>query len=376
VRSAIAFEKYSLLGNTFLLVDEASTPLGDDCERAGFARWALDGYFGVGGADNVIYLASLNQAPDGPYSFRIFEQDGAETLSCGNGLLSVAALLARGGTGTQWRVLTELPTGRPRAVRVGVLSDSGGAWVDMGRPRAVPAALFRPGGGVAPDGVEALDDLRVDFPPHQDWAWGLPASITLSGWLVFTGEPHIVLVVGHGLPAELCDRLFPEPDREIGSESAGQEPSLRLLDSNTLVDHIGSSVNARYRSQFPHGVHLNLVEVRDQAGLLRYRTWERAINLETLACGTGALACAYVSWTRRLTAPGRTTLWPHRCRWYAPDAALHVTDTPQGLILEGRPRHVCSGVVPSGAWSGVRRARPAALSPVPHADSGRLDIHG
>src|SRR3954451_17338377 len=45
-RSGVAFDKYTLLGNTFLMVDEMSTPLADDVERTSFARWALDGYFG------------------------------------------------------------------------------------------------------------------------------------------------------------------------------------------------------------------------------------------------------------------------------------------------------------------------------------------
>jgi diaminopimelate epimerase len=146
----VGFDKYTLCGNTFLIVDETRTPLRDDVERSGFARWALDEHFGVGGANNVIYLTRLLSPGDAMHTFRIFEQDGSESLSCGNGLLCAAAVFGRGdlatglgGPAREWQVLTELPTGRPQLVRVGVHADGGGTWVDVGPPRRMPTDLFR-----------------------------------------------------------------------------------------------------------------------------------------------------------------------------------------------------------------------------------------
>lgn len=328
VTKTVAFEKYSQLGNTFLVVDETRTPLCDDLERAGFARWALDEHFGVGGADNVIYLA--RQSAEDSFTFRIFEQDGAETLSCGNGLLSAAAALARIRPDGRWPVFTELPTGLPRLVSIGVDPASGEAWADMGWPRAVPPDLYPRSRPFLSDGVGVVDGLRVPLPQDQHWSSGLPPMLRLSGWLVFTGEPHLVVVLGDGLPAELAGRLFPAPDGHHAS--------------NALVDHLGRYVNNRYRTWFPHGVHLDFV--RDTGAALEYRTWERAIDKETLACGTGALACAYICRARHDSAAGRISLWPYRCRWHQPGAALTVTCTPGHLLLSGRPAHVYSGSIP------------------------------
>lgn len=309
----IVFEKYSLLGNTFLIVDESRCPFQDDAERAHFARWALDGNFGIGGADNVIYLARDR--------FRIFEWDGSETLSCGNGLLCTAHWLGRSGAGTEWRIWTELPTAHPRTVRVGVAGD-GWTWVDAGRARTTPAELYRRSGPVPPDGIDVVPDIEVDGPAGK---------LTLAGRLVFTGEPHLVIPVG----PDLDDYLF-HPHYGGGE----------------IMERIGAGINAGYRSRFPAGVHVSVVQVVRPDGTLRYRTWERAINRETLACGTGALACAYVCRALGLTTGDRITLWPHRARRYEPDAALHVTHTAGGMALAGRPTHVCTGCVPGGIATG------------------------
>ena len=136
----LEFSKYTSFGNTFIVVDETRHPLTDDAERAAFARWALNGDFGIGGADNVLYLHEVGSQPDdrelpaADYVFRIFEHDGSETLSCGNGLLSTAAFLRERTGGSSWRVLTELPSKRPATVTLGVGPTPAGTNLDVGRP--------------------------------------------------------------------------------------------------------------------------------------------------------------------------------------------------------------------------------------------------
>src|SRR5262245_26924435 len=106
----IDIEKYTVLGNTFLIVAELETPALPEAWRAAFARGALDGYRGVGGADNVLFVGRTFRG-DGQvrYTMRVFEHDGSETLSCGNGLLATACLLSGRCDGSTWTVLTELP---------------------------------------------------------------------------------------------------------------------------------------------------------------------------------------------------------------------------------------------------------------------------
>ncbi|THA36104.1 hypothetical protein E6R18_01795 [Streptomyces sp. A1277] len=344
----VGYEKYSLAGNTFLIVDETRTPLPDDATRSSFARWVLDPFFGVGGADNVLYLA---HAPDGAaLTFRIFEQDGSETLSCGNGLLSAGHYAARslrearepGGEGRAWTFLTEIPRGRPRQVRVGEGAENGHMWVNVGAPRAVPETLYRPGAGLpghvpsARPGDPAEHqsllevELAVDRPPRNCLPdTGVPWPDRLSGHLVFTGEPHLVLVSAHGAPA-------------LGKELFARAPTPESID---LMEFLGARINLRYKEAFPEGVHVNFVDLGGSTP--RYRTWERAINQETLACGTGALACAHVLLARHLVPDGPVTLQPHRANWHRPGTHLRVTPGPDGLVLDGRPAHICSGTVPS-----------------------------
>jgi diaminopimelate epimerase len=358
--TALRFMKYTSFGNTFIIVDETLTPLRDDEERAGFARWVLNGDFGVGGTDNVLYLS---RPPDGPsepagdFVFRIFEQDGSETLSCGNGLLCTAAVLHRLHGGREWGVFTELPTGQPKLVHLGVDNSSGTTWLNVGWPRSTPGELFNRDGPPQPSGIDAVDALFVPLSRDVEWSQGLPDAVVLSGHLSFTGEPHLVLISGQGLPSVLEERLYPSLEVERGPNLIGRPPTAAMRASNRLVDHIGKYVNETCRARFPQGVHLNFARVLDRSGLIEYRTYERAIDCETLACGSGAVAMAYVARVLGLVSGSETTFWPHRCRWYQPEASLKVTEAESGFMLTGQPRMVCVGRTsppgfdsPSGPW--------------------------
>src|SRR5439155_21753282 len=111
--------------------------------------------------------------PGAGFVFRIFERDGSQTLSCGNGLLSTAAELHRAHGGRRWGVLTELPAERPRLVHVGVDDEGGGAWVNMGWPREVAGDLFRRRAPAPESGIDAVPDLLVPLPAGAGWAQGL-----------------------------------------------------------------------------------------------------------------------------------------------------------------------------------------------------------
>jgi len=351
----VPFDKYTSFGNNFLIIDETANPLPGDSERASLARWLLDGAFGLGGTDNVLYLTRLDRntaagsvvATENPatgaadFEFRIFEHDGAETLSCGNGLLCTAAFLNARYGHRNAVVLTEVPTGDPRPVRLGTGEREGTTWINVGEPRPAPAELFNRTEPPPSSRIDHVTGIEVPLPAEAAWAGSLPPVLPLSGYLTFTGEPHLALISGHGLPEELEKVLFIEPGGQ-GPELIGRPPAPEVRATLALVDHLGRHVNDTYRHLFPQGVHLNFAR-RLPAGAVEYRTYERAIDRETLACGSGVIAMAFVLRALGLTSGESTRFRPHRCRWFVPDAELVVTSGADGWSLTGMPLLVAHG---------------------------------
>ncbi len=102
------------------------------------------------------------------------------------------------------------------------------------------------------------------------------AGKLLNAHFADTGSPHIVIDLNE------IERLFDSLD-------------------SVPVESIGSEI--RYLPEFlPGGTNVNFVEVKD--GVVHIRTYERGVEAETLACGTGAVAAALICYVnRKLTVP-------------------------------------------------------------------------
>ena len=98
----------------------------------------------------------------------------------------------------------------------------------------------------------------------------------LNAHFADTGSPHVIIDV---------------------NESEGFLTSLDEMP----VEALGREI--RYLSEFePAGTNVNFIDVKD--GVIRIRTYERGVEAETLACGTGSVAAAVICYvSHKLSIP-------------------------------------------------------------------------
>ncbi|MFW6323567.1 MAG: diaminopimelate epimerase [Desulfovibrionales bacterium] len=184
--------------------------------------------------------------------------------------------------------------------------------------------------GIGSDGLIFLDDPKpgmcgVDYIWHFFNADGSRAEMCGNGSrcaaflaheLGMAPREHVLgtdagPISARVLPAkgQVRVQLTPLTDLSLSQEiKLGNEGELVLHSANTGVPHaviitdhvekidvpsLGSAV--RYHSIFaPAGANVNFVEVRDSSSIL-LRTYERGVEGETYACGTGAAASVAVA---------------------------------------------------------------------------------
>lgn len=115
------------------------------------------------------------------------------------------------------------------------------------------------------------------------------------------------------------------------------------------ADVIGLGRELRYHDAFaPEGTNVNFVAIREDNRVLN-RTYERGVEGETLACGTGSVAAALVMAGRSgMTSP--ITVLPksgERLLVYYEKAGNRFSH----VLLEGNARIICTGELWEDAWN-------------------------
>ncbi|MFB6106094.1 MAG: diaminopimelate epimerase [Halobacteriaceae archaeon] len=230
-------------------------------DRASFAAAACDRDDGVG-ADGVLFLSVRDGDADPPrVEFRLYQPDGSTAAMCGNGA-RVAAVWARARTGRDEATL-ETPAGDRHAV-----VDGDEVTVEMGTPSFDPA----------------------DVPIDRDEPM---VAEPLGGYTVTavnTGVPHAVAFVSD------VDRV----------DVAMDAPRIRH------ADVFPEGANATFASPLP-----------DAWPGYAQRTFERGVEAETRACGTGAVAVAAAARREGHTDAASMPVRP-------PGGELHVAFTEDG----------------------------------------------
>jgi len=226
------------IGNDFVIVNSlAEVP--DESALPDLSRKLCDRKFGVGGDGLILVLPS--RVAD--FKMRMFNPDGSEAEMCGNGIRCFAKYVYDRKMIPEPQVKVDTLAG----VKVLKLLTRSGkveqVRVDMGTPRLLRSEIPMRGDD---NGKVILEGLKCE---------GRRFEITA----VNMGNPHVVIF------EENVDSL---PIAKFGP---------------AIENH----------KSFPQRTNVHFVQVCNPGEIIA-RTWERGAG-ETLACGTGACACAVAS---------------------------------------------------------------------------------
>ena len=190
--------------------------------------------------------------------------------------------------------------------------------------------------GVGADGIIFLEaapaGVQADFVWHFYNADGSRAEMCgngarcaakLGNLLGFAPKKHVLGTDAGGVEAQVLDngqvkvRLTPPVDLMTGMELdlGGQRLTVHFVNTGvphavvfsediSLLDVKSLGRTIRFHQAFaPKGTNANFVTVKDP-GHLVLRTYERGVEDETYACGTGACASAVIANALGLTGPG------------------------------------------------------------------------
>ena len=229
------FTKVHGLGNDFILINCIEERVSNPSI---LAKDLCDRHFGVG-ADGILLVLPSDRAD---FRMRLFNSDGSEGEMCGNGIRCFAKYVYEKGLSKKGKINIETHAGI-KTVELTIQSNKVALIkVDLGLPKLrkkeVPVTLGNP--------EDMMLDENINTPDVGE----------LKLTAVNTGVPHAVLFVD---------------DVEA-----------------TDVIGLGSSIR-NFREVFPKGTNVNFVQGLE-SNHFKIRTYERGVEDETLACGTGAVA--------------------------------------------------------------------------------------
>jgi len=242
----VRFTKMHGSGNDFIIVNEFDNILIPIERKKDFVSKISDRHFGVG-SDGVIFVQKSGRC-DAKFSF--YNPDGTEAEMCGNGIRCFARYVYEKGIVRKKIIDVETLAGVIRPELVIEKEKVKEVRVDMGCP------------GLKRGEIPLTGDPDANFIDQEVKINGHIYRITAVGM----GNPHAVL---------FCDDIEKIDVRGIGSR-------IRY-----------------YTELFPNGTNVHFVQkVEDNE--FKIRTYERGVEDETLACGTGICASAVATVLNKL----------------------------------------------------------------------------
>ncbi|WP_416828537.1 diaminopimelate epimerase [Ectobacillus polymachus] len=277
-----AFTKMHGLGNNYIYVNMFDEYL-DESQLPDIARQVSNIYTGIG-SDGMILICPSEQAP---VKMRIFNRDGSEAKSCGNGLRCVAKYAYEHNLVDETTFLIDTVSGPVQAQVEVVNGNVMYVTVDMGKPRLKRNELPMLGAGDNPFIMEPYE--------FEGDRYDLTA--------ISMGNPHAVIMV---------DKVEQAPLTTLGP----------VLEKHAM---------------FPEGVNVEFIELISESEM-NFRVWERGSGV-TQACGTGACAAVVAAILQEKMKKGQ------EITVHLAGGDLQITWTEQGnVLMKGPAVTICDGV--------------------------------
>lgn len=235
----LRFSKMHGLGNDFIVIDGISQSVRLTPEKI---RYLSDRHFGIG-CDQLL-LVEHPESPEVDFRYRIFNCDGSEVESCGNGARCFAVFVRDRRLTGKSNIKVETAGG---LIELNV-SEKGEVSVDMGVPRLIPQEV-----------PFIADTKAVTYQLDVDGQQLEISSVSM-------GNPHAVLLVENVKTAN--------------------------------VEQLGPRIENHAR--FPQRVNVGFMQ-KISENEINLRVFERSAG-ETLACGSGACAAVVAGRLRNLLA--------------------------------------------------------------------------
>lgn len=245
----IPYIKMHGLGNNYIYLDLFKFEIAEEL-LSDIAQKVSNINTGIG-SDGLILI---HPGKDAPVGMRIFNKDGSEGMSCGNGLRCTAKYVFEAGLVQDTRFQIETKAGNVEA-EVKLMGDKvEEVTINMGKPILKRSLIPMVG----------KEQEKVVNEPF------IVAGEELKVTAVSMGNPHAVFFV---------EDINKAPLYELG-ETIEKDP------------------------RFPEGVNVEFVEVINESEL-NFRVWERGSGV-TQACGTGACAAVVAATLNQLILKHKT----------------------------------------------------------------------
>jgi len=255
IKMIIPFIKMHGAGNDFIVVDESRKVLIPKDDKPSFVKRVSDRHFGVG-SDGVIFVQRSGEC-DARFIF--FNPDGSLAEMCGNGVRCFAKYVYESGLARKNPLRVESSAGEcllDLSIEGDMVVE---VRVDMGKPRL----------------------KRRDIPVSGD-----PDSDFINQRIDVGGDSYVITAVGMGNPHAVivCEDV-----------------------DDVDVVAVGGRIR-RYTDLFPNGVNVSFIQ-NVGGNEFRIRTYERGVEDETLACGTGISASAVAAAVNEIIDPGKEVIF-------------------------------------------------------------------